>query len=189
MVPLAHTLALLVMTVATMAIKVFPLDMAQDSFDDQYRGCSSAMTTALPALSHSDFQQNPLFARVWPKAVAVCQSQGSPVSPLSSPAQAIAVTAYSSKDVYQQFNAAMHVAGRSPQEYRDYFHYKTFHFLMTQALVTLRDAQNEQCRQVFRGVCDVWFKAQHNQTIRLSQLSSTSLSKEITQKYGTDAIF
>ncbi|TRZ14093.1 hypothetical protein HGM15179_013014 [Zosterops borbonicus] len=147
MVPLAHTLALLVMTVATMAIKVFPLDMAQDSFDDQYRGCSSAMTTALPALSHSDFQQNPLFARVWPKAVAVCQSQGSPVSPLSSPAQAIAVTAYSSKDVYQQFNAAMHVAGRSPQEYRDYFHYKTFHFLMTQALVTLRDAQNEQCRQ------------------------------------------
>ncbi|NXP42597.1 NRT2 ribosyltransferase, partial [Leiothrix lutea] len=186
---LAHTLALLAMTVATAAIEVVPLDMALDSFDDQYQGCGTEMTVALPALNRSEFQQNPLFAQVWVKAVDKWQSQGSRVSPLSSPAQAIAVLAYSSKDVYKEFNAAVRVAGRSPQEYRDNFHFKTFHFLLTQALETLRDAQNEQRHDVIRGVRDIQFEARHNQTIRFGQFTSTSLSKKIAQRYGNDTTF
>ncbi|NXP41104.1 NRT2 ribosyltransferase, partial [Leiothrix lutea] len=189
MAPLAHTLALLAMTVATAAIKEVPLDMAQDSFDDQYQGCGTEMITALPALNRSDFQKNPLFAHVWVKAVDEWQNKGSPLSPLSSPVHAIAVMAYSMKDVYKQFNTAARTAGRSPQEYRDNFHFKTFHFLLTQALVTLRDIRNEQCHDVFRGVRDVQFEVQRGQTIRFGQFTSTSLSKNVAQKYGTDTIF
>ncbi|NXU96406.1 NRT2 ribosyltransferase, partial [Cettia cetti] len=189
MAPLAHTLALLAMTVATAAIKVVPLDMALDSFDDQYRGCGSAMTAALPALNRSEFQKNPLFARVWLKAKAEWRKRGSRVSPLSSPDQAIALMAYSSKDIYQQFNAAVRVAGRSRQEYRKNFHFKTFHFLLTKALVALRHAQNGQCRHVFRGIHDLRFEARLGQKVRFGQFTSTSLSKEIAQNYGTDTIF
>ncbi|XP_066062331.1 NAD(P)(+)--arginine ADP-ribosyltransferase 2-like [Chamaea fasciata] len=189
MAPLAHTLALLAMTVATVAIKVIPLDMAWDSFDDQYQGCGSAMTAAFPALNRYEFQRNPLFARVWVKTKAEWQKRGSRVFPLSSPEQAIAVMAYSSKDIYQQFNAAVRKAGRSPQEYRKNFHFKTFHFLLTQALVTLRHAQNAQCRYVFRGVRGTHFKARRGQRVRFGQFTSTSLRKEIAQKFGTDTIF
>ncbi|TRZ10083.1 hypothetical protein HGM15179_017017, partial [Zosterops borbonicus] len=70
------------------------------------------------------------------------QSHGSRVSPLSSPDQAIAIMAYTMPDVHRDFNAAVRVAGRSPQQYRKNFHYKMLHFLLTQALRTLRDAQN-----------------------------------------------
>uniref|UniRef100_A0A8C3QMU8 NAD(P)(+)--arginine ADP-ribosyltransferase n=1 Tax=Cyanoderma ruficeps TaxID=181631 RepID=A0A8C3QMU8_9PASS len=168
--------------------RVVPLDMARESFDDQYRGCGPAMTAALPALNRSEFQKNPLFARVWIKAKAEWRKRGSPVSPLSSPAQAIALMAYSSKDIYKQFNAAVRVAGRSPQQYRKNFHFKTFHFLLTKALVALKHAQNK-CRHVFRGVHDVRFEARRGQRVRFGQFTSTSLSKEIAQKYGTDTIF
>nr|XP_054495800.1 NAD(P)(+)--arginine ADP-ribosyltransferase 2-like [Agelaius phoeniceus] len=185
---LAHTLALLAMTMATVAIKVVPLDMAQDSFDDQYWGCGPAMTKALPALYKFEFQKNPLFAKTWVKAEAEWHKRGSPVSPLASPKQAIAVMAYTMKYLYKEFNAAVHVAGRSHQEYRNNFHFKTLHFLLTQALVTLRHAQNGQCRHVFRGVRDVHFKARPGQRVRFGQFTSTSLSKEVAQHYGTDTI-
>ncbi|XP_066060601.1 NAD(P)(+)--arginine ADP-ribosyltransferase 2-like [Chamaea fasciata] len=189
MAPLAHTLALLAMTVATAAIHVNVVGMAQDTFDDQYRGCSCAMTAALPALNRSEFQKNLVFARVWAKAKEEWERWGFRVPPLSSPEQAIAVMAYTTNDLRKEFNDAMRKAGRSPQEYRDNFHFKTFHFLLTHALGTLRDDQNMQCRRVFRGVHDVHFKAQCGQTIRFSQFTTTSLSKETAQKYRTDTIF
>ncbi|XP_039947345.1 NAD(P)(+)--arginine ADP-ribosyltransferase 2-like [Hirundo rustica] len=189
MAPLAHTLALLAMTVATAAIDVKWMDMAPNSFDDQYWGCGPAMTAALPALNRSEFQKNPLFAQAWLKAVAEWQRKGSPVSPLSSSAQAIAVMAYSMKDVYRQFNEAVREAGSSPQEYRDNFHFKTLHFLLTQALVKLREDQNARCRNVTRGVHDICFMAWRGQRVRFGQFTSTSLSKAILQKYGTDTVF
>ncbi|XP_054149856.1 erythroblast NAD(P)(+)--arginine ADP-ribosyltransferase-like, partial [Melozone crissalis] len=185
---LARILALLVVTVATVAIKVVPMDMARDSFDDQYRGCGPAMTKALPALYKFEFQKNPLFAKTWMKAEAEWRKRGSHVSPLASPAQAVAVMAYTMKYLYKEFNAAVHVAGRSRQEYQNNFHFKMLHFLLTQALVTLRQAQNGQCHQVYRGVRDVQFQAQQGQMVRFGQFTSTSPSKEVAQHYGTDTI-
>ncbi|XP_063035135.1 NAD(P)(+)--arginine ADP-ribosyltransferase 2-like [Melospiza melodia melodia] len=189
MVLLAHTLALLAMTVAATAIKVVPLDMARDSFDDQYRGCGPAMTKALPALYKFEFQKNPLFAKTWMKAEAEWRKRGSHVSPLMSPGQAVAVMAYTMKDIYKDFNAAVHVAGRSRQEYRNDFHFKMLHFLLTQALVTLRQAQKGQCHQVYRGVRDVQFQARQGQRVRFGQFTSTSPRKEIALHFGTDTIF
>ncbi|XP_037982899.1 NAD(P)(+)--arginine ADP-ribosyltransferase 2-like [Motacilla alba alba] len=189
MVLLARTLALLAMTMATVAIEVVPLDMAQDSFDDQYRGCGPAMTKALPSIYKFELEKNPLFAKTWVKAEAEWRKRGSPVAPLASPAQAIAVMAYTMKYLYKEFNAAVHTAGHSRQEYRNNFHFKSLHFLLTNALVTLRQSQNGQCRHVFRGVRDVRFKAQRGQKVRFGQFTSTSLSKEVVQHYGTDTIF
>uniref|UniRef100_A0A8C5J1V8 NAD(P)(+)--arginine ADP-ribosyltransferase n=1 Tax=Junco hyemalis TaxID=40217 RepID=A0A8C5J1V8_JUNHY len=160
------------------AIKVVPLDMARDSFDDQYRGCSPAMMAVLPALHNFEFQVNPLFTQTWVKAEAEWRKRGSPVSPLASPAQAVALMAYTTKDIYKDFNAAVRVAGHSRQEYRNNFHFKTLHFLLT-----------KQCHHVFRGVHDVRFQARRGQKVRFGQFTSTSLSKEVAQKYGTDTIF
>ncbi|TRZ14090.1 hypothetical protein HGM15179_013011 [Zosterops borbonicus] len=142
MPPLAHTLDLLAMVRTTAAIKEMPLDMAQDSFDDQYRGCGPAITMVLSALNHSEFQKN--FVLAW----------------------AIAIMAYSMSELYTDFKAAMHVARHSPQEYRDNFHYKTLHFLMTQALAMLRDVQKGPCLDVVRRDCDIQYEAQRGDSIR-----------------------
>ncbi|NXH39354.1 NRT2 ribosyltransferase, partial [Dicaeum eximium] len=186
--PLVWTLALLAMPVATTAIRVVPLDMAWASFDDQYRGCRHAMAALLPALNHLEFQQNPLFARVWVKAAAQWWSRGPPVTPLS-PAQAIAIMTFTMKDTYKEFNDAVHVAGRSRRQYRDNFHFKTLHFLLTDALATLRDARGPRCHHVFRGVRGVRFEARRGDTVRFGRFTSTSLHKEIAQQFGTDTMF
>ncbi|XP_077031978.1 NAD(P)(+)--arginine ADP-ribosyltransferase 2-like [Agelaius phoeniceus] len=97
------------MTVANTGFTVVPLDMAGNSFDDQHPGCRHAMTELLPALNHFEFQQNPLFAQTWMLAAAEWWRR------------AIALMTYTMKDVYKEFNATVHVAGHSHQQYRDNF--------------------------------------------------------------------
>ncbi|XP_071274282.1 erythroblast NAD(P)(+)--arginine ADP-ribosyltransferase-like isoform X1 [Agelaius tricolor] len=189
MAPLDQTLALLAMAMATMGFEVVPLDMAQDSFDDQYQGCGPAMTEALPALNRSDFGQNPLFAKAWTKARAEWQSRGSRVSPLSSPAQAIALMAYTMNDLYGEFNPGVHTAGRSRQEYGDNFHFKTLHFLLTQALATLRVTQGPKCQNVYRGVCGVRFQAVSGDIVRFGRFTSASQNVTASQQFGRDTMF
>ncbi|XP_041331486.1 erythroblast NAD(P)(+)--arginine ADP-ribosyltransferase-like [Pyrgilauda ruficollis] len=190
---LAHTLALLVMTVTTVAFlappKVSPLDTARDSFDDQYQGCVPAMYAKLPELYSFERQMNLLFASGWYNAQAEWIRRGSPVSPLASPWHAVALMAYTSQDLHKEFNKAVRVAGHSRQEYINNFHFKTLHFLLTQALVTLRDAQNAQCYNVFRGVRNIRFQAQRGQRVRFGQFASTSLSEPVALQFGTDTIF
>ncbi|NXE71073.1 NARE ribosyltransferase, partial [Calcarius ornatus] len=183
MAPLALTLALLAMAMATMAVNVIPLDMALTSFDDQYQGCGLAMKAALPALNRSEFQQNKEFAEVWVKAAAAWQSQWPPESPLS-PDQATAIMAFLTVDLSGMFSEAMLVAGRSSQEYRDNFHFKTLHFLLTDAVATLRDAQNGQCRDAFLKVCDTRFEAQRGDTVRFGVFMPMFPSKPIGECPG-----
>ncbi|NXM92478.1 NARE ribosyltransferase, partial [Oenanthe oenanthe] len=186
---LALSLALLEMTVATTAYEVKPLDMVPDSFDDQYQGCGPAMKAALPALNRSDFQKNPLFAKVWPKAMAEWQGRLSPVSPLSSSAQAIALMAYTMDDLHEQFNNEVRVAGRSPQAYRDKFHFKTLHFLLTDALATLKVKQGQKCHCVYRGVDKYKFKANVGDIVRFGQFASASLCEKTGKYFGKTTVF
>ncbi|XP_074383939.1 erythroblast NAD(P)(+)--arginine ADP-ribosyltransferase-like [Zonotrichia albicollis] len=191
MAPLAQTLALLAMAMATTAVDVIPLDMAPDSFDDQYQGCGTNMIAALPALNHSEFQQNSLFAQAWLNATAEWQGQKYHVSSLSSPAQAIALMAYTVKEkkLYKDFNDAVRVARCSNKEYRDNFHFKTLHFLLTQALVTLRQAQNGQCHNVYRGKRTHRFTAKPGDIIRFGQFSSASQSEKTAKRFGSATMF
>ncbi|XP_041340018.1 NAD(P)(+)--arginine ADP-ribosyltransferase 2-like [Pyrgilauda ruficollis] len=144
--PLTLTLlAMTAMTAAAAAATVPPgdaatpvvvaLDMARDSFDDQYRGCGRAMAAALPALNRSELRHGGHFAEAWALAAAewrVRLSPGSPRSPLSPP-QATALLAYTAPvPLHREFNEAVRAAGRSRREYRDNFHFKTLHFLLTQ---------------------------------------------------------
>ncbi|XP_068034434.1 GPI-linked NAD(P)(+)--arginine ADP-ribosyltransferase 1-like isoform X2 [Anomalospiza imberbis] len=197
--PRPLTLALLAITVAATATAVPPgdnatplavaLDMAPDSFDDQYRGCGRAMATALPALNRSEFRQSGHFAEGWALAAAEWRVRLSPRSPLS-PAQAIALLAYTAPvPLHRTFNTAVRAAGRSRQEYRDNFHFKTLHFLLTQALGTLRDAGGPRCHRVFRGVRGVRFEARRGDTVRFGHFASASLRNESSWSFGTDAVF
>ncbi|XP_063251444.1 NAD(P)(+)--arginine ADP-ribosyltransferase 2-like [Prinia subflava] len=177
MAPLSLTLALLAMAVATVANGVVLLGMARDSFDDRYEGCGPAMTAGLQDLIRSEFQKNPVLSQIWPEAVIEWQKRGSPVSPLPSPDQAIALMAFT-MGAHHEFNTAVLQAGRSRQQYRDNFQYKSLHFLLTQALATLREPLKGQCLDVFYQKCYDNVVAQRGATVRFGQFLITSLKKE-----------
>ncbi|KAL9869999.1 NAD(P)(+)--arginine ADP-ribosyltransferase 2-like [Geothlypis trichas] len=186
MVRLAQTLALLAMTVATAAINVVPLDMAQNSFDDQYLNCGPAMTKALLDLIGSEFQENTGFSQAWVKATDEWQKHCSSSSTLS-PTQTIALMAYTTDYVYSAFNKAVRTAGRSRQEYRDNFHFKALHFLLTQAVQKL--PRPNECQTVYRGVRGYQFNVTVGDKVRFGQFASSSLVQLVAQDYGTDTMF
>ncbi|NWU19077.1 NRT2 ribosyltransferase, partial [Dyaphorophyia castanea] len=175
-------------TTATTPLLV-PLDMSPTSFDDQYRGCGQAMTSALPALNRSEFHLNPLFAQAWTLATAEFRVRPRPSTPLT-PAQAIALLAYTSPlPLHRAFNAAVRAAGASGREYRDNFHFKTLHFLLTDALAALKVTQGQRCHHVFRGVRGVRFEAQRGRTVRFGHFASASLVNESSWAFGVDSSF
>ncbi|XP_023802209.1 NAD(P)(+)--arginine ADP-ribosyltransferase 2-like, partial [Cyanistes caeruleus] len=175
MSPLAVTLAVLAVTAVTAEVQEVSLDMAEDSFDDQYRGCQDTITAALPNLSSAEFQRNPHLAQVWAKAAATWWKWGPPKSHLS-PDQAIAIVAYTRNELYAEFNAAVRRAGSSGLWYHREFHYKTLHFLLSDALAALREPR---CRCVFRGVDGRRFLARPGQIVRFGQFASTSLCRGV----------
>ncbi|KAM9389387.1 GPI-linked NAD(P)(+)--arginine ADP-ribosyltransferase 1 [Phaethornis superciliosus] len=170
------------------------LDMAPNSFDDQYRGCGSAMERELRALNHSEFTKNNLFARAWAEATTEWYSRMEIVPKVSStlPLElAVAIMAYTIEcPLYQKFNDATRNAGRSRRDYMKDFHFKVLHFLLTRALRLLRDSQRPQkCFCVYRGVPDVRFTSRPGQRVRFGQFTSSSLQKDKAQSFGEKTSF
>ncbi|XP_066196867.1 erythroblast NAD(P)(+)--arginine ADP-ribosyltransferase-like [Sylvia atricapilla] len=186
MAPLAHTLALLAMAVATVAIEVVPLDLAKSSFDDQYLKCS--VTIKSQELQDSDFLKNEKFKYGWKIARERWKERGSVSYPLT-PDQAIALLAYTMRetDLYRRFNEAVRTAGKSSWEYWNEFHFKSLHLLLTQALQKLR--RPNDCKNVFRGVRNYHFDAKQGYEVCFGQFTSTSLNENVAQDFGQATMF
>ncbi|NXF55863.1 NARE ribosyltransferase, partial [Oceanites oceanicus] len=173
------------------SIKEVALDMAPTSFDDQYQGCSRMMEEELGELNRTEFANNIVYAKAWTQAAAAWRSQqGRIPSPRAlRPEQAVAIRAYTLKSpLYQEFNVAVRERGRSLREYLDAFHFKTLHFLLSEALRALRDAQPHHCHRVYRGVRDR-FTAQLGQRIRFGRFTSTSFRKKSAECFGRETVF
>ncbi|NWX23852.1 NARE ribosyltransferase, partial [Aegotheles bennettii] len=168
------------------------LDMAPNSFDDQYRGCSRLMEKKLRDLNRTEFANNSVYAQAWAAATIEWRNRRGhvPVPPRLRPEQAVAIMAYTAPvPLHRTFNRAVRQAGRSLQDYMDNFHFKVLHFLLTQALSTLRDAWPRRCHQVYRGVQGVLFTARRGDTVRFGHFTSTSLHRDSTTAFGQDTFF
>ncbi|NXR70453.1 NARE ribosyltransferase, partial [Rhadina sibilatrix] len=170
-------------------VKVIPLDMAPNSFDDQYLRCHFKMARALPALNRTEFVPYSDYAEAWSKAAAEWESRPCPASPLRLE-QAVAILAYTMEEgLYPEFNAATRVAGRSRREYLHAFPFKVLHFLLTAALKDLQSARSHpRCLHVYRGV-HVRFTTRLGRIVRFGQFASTSLLRNVSEAYGTSTIF
>ncbi|NWR25588.1 NARE ribosyltransferase, partial [Emberiza fucata] len=126
------------------------------------------------------------FSQAWVKATAEWQKKGSDSSTLARD-QAIALMAYTMEDVYREFNEAVREAGKTSQEYQDNFHFKTLHFLLTQALQKLR--RPNKCHNMFRGITRYQFEVKPGDKVRFGQFASSSLDKAVARDYGTDTMF
>ncbi|NWR39341.1 NARE ribosyltransferase, partial [Tachuris rubrigastra] len=182
-------LVLLAVTLAT-GIKEVALDMAPNAFDDQYQDCSNEIVEELLALNSSEFAPNSNYSKAWDDATIKWHRHPS-LGSLRWKEEAIALLAYTLEtDLYKEFNRAVPVAGRSRQEYLDKFHFKVVHFLLTEALDDLRDAQTHpRCLHVYRGVQGIRFTAKPGDTVCFGQFASASLSRKEAKRFGTDTFF
>ncbi|KAM9263422.1 GPI-linked NAD(P)(+)--arginine ADP-ribosyltransferase 1 [Cariama cristata] len=173
-------------------IKEVALDMAPTSFDDRYQGCSRMMEGELQELNRTEFANNSVYAEAWTLADAEWRSRrGRVPQPLPlRPEQAVALLAYTVEGpLYRAFNTAVREAGRSRREYLGAFHFKALHFLLTEALRALRDAQPRRCHCVYRGVQGIRFTARLHQSIRFGHFTSASLWNKSALPFGRDTFF
>ncbi|NXS66142.1 NARE ribosyltransferase, partial [Pandion haliaetus] len=172
--------------------KEVALDMARTAFDDQYQGCSHMMEELLEELNRTEFANNSVYAKAWTLAATEWWSRRGriPQLPALRPEQGVALLAYTlSEPLHLVFNTAVREAGRSRDEYLGAFHFKVLHFLLSEALRTLRDAQPRRCHRVYRGVRNIRFTARHHQRVRFGHFTSTSLRNESTLPFGQDTFF
>ncbi|NXG02559.1 NRT2 ribosyltransferase, partial [Sakesphorus luctuosus] len=164
------------------------LDMAPNSFDDQYLNCRSEMWMRLPMLNRCEFALNRNYSKVWAEAAA---KRPRPLQSLQWREEAIALMAYTmDSTLYEEFNTAVRKNGSSLKHYLNNFHFKVMHFLLTEALSDLRDAKSHPaCLHVYRGVPGIRFSAKPGQIIRFGQFTSTSLKEEVAKGFGTDTFF
>ncbi|XP_032063794.1 NAD(P)(+)--arginine ADP-ribosyltransferase 2-like [Aythya fuligula] len=167
------------------------MDMAQNSFDDQYWGCRCEMEEELKIVNGTEFE-NDMYAKTWRRAEERWREQwGNSIQPqVLRREYAVAVLAYTScTSLYRQLNAAVREGGRSREHYLQHFPFKTMHFLLTKALHTLRKAQGRRCYDVYRSVRGIRFTARRHQTVRFGQFASTSIKKNATKRFGQDSLF
>ncbi|NXP15213.1 NRT2 ribosyltransferase, partial [Thinocorus orbignyianus] len=167
------------------------MDMAPNSFDDQYSGCNTSMWNLLGNLNRTEFANNSIYAEAWTLASKEWGKKGLPVPSLTGmkTEHAVAIMAYTlDTPLYSTFNAAVREAGKSRQEYRNKFQFKVLHFLLTQALTILRNAQ-PFCYDVYRGIRGIHFTAQQNDPVRFGQFTSSSLNSTVAKRFGQDTFF
>ncbi|NXV23740.1 NARE ribosyltransferase, partial [Cepphus grylle] len=177
-------------------IKEVALDMAPTSFDDQYQGCSRMMEEELEELNSTEFANNWIYAKAWTQAAAEWRSRWDrvPQPPALRLEQAVALMAYTLEQplqgpLYKAFNVAVREAGRSREAYLSTFHFKVLHFLLSEALRTLRDAQPHRCYRVYRGVQGIRFTARRQQSVRFGHFTSTTLQENMIRPFGQDTFF
>uniref|UniRef100_A0A8B9R162 NAD(P)(+)--arginine ADP-ribosyltransferase n=1 Tax=Anas platyrhynchos TaxID=8839 RepID=A0A8B9R162_ANAPL len=163
------------------------MDMAQNSFDDRYQDCRCEMEEELKKVKRTEFK-NRLYADTWREANETWQNCID--LQVLRREYAVAVLAYTAgTGLHCEFNEAVCEGGRSRKHYLECFHFKTMHFLLTEALHTLRKAQGHRCYHVNCGVRGIRFTAQLHQTVRFGRFASASLHKKATERFGQDTLF
>lgn len=177
------------------AIKI-NFDLAPDSFDDQYQGCSKQV---MEELSQGDYfmkelQAHKNYSRVWQKAHLTWLNLAKALPENMTITHAVAILVYTlNSNVRSDFMRAMTSVARTPQQYEHSFHFKYLHYYLTSAVQLLRKEMvmknNSLCYEVHHGTKDVYFEAYIGAIVRFGQFLYTSLLREEAQKFGNQTLF
>ncbi|XP_044929125.1 ecto-ADP-ribosyltransferase 4, partial [Mustela putorius furo] len=171
-------------------------DLAPDSFDDQYQGCSPQV---MEKLRQGDYFTKEIEAHrdyhgVWKKAHLTWLNRAKDIPKNMNITHVLAILVYTSNNsVHTSFTRAMANAGRSPQHYERSFHFKYLHYYLTSAIQLLRKEMvmknDSLCFEVYHKMKGINLEAYSGATIRFGQFLSTSLLKEEAQKFGNQTLF
>ncbi|CAH6884164.1 Art3 [Phodopus roborovskii] len=127
-------------------VKAEVLDMAENSFDDEYPKCSNRMEMKfVPQLLREEIASHELLQTVWDNAGIMWEARKAQIPlPLNfKDSYGIALMAFVTEareqtPFYHEFNRAVKMAGQSRKSYVYDFPFKAFHFYLTRALQVLR---------------------------------------------------
>ncbi|MGH0180828.1 UNVERIFIED_CONTAM: hypothetical protein FKN15_005052 [Acipenser sinensis] len=182
----------LVVSLEVTNVEDFPLDMANRSFDDQYKGCEKDMRNkVLKTLLKNELEKNADFKTGWKKGEGSWErlNKKVPLPPGMLKDHAVAIQAYTcGSSLYKSFNAAVRTNVTSLKGYQNRFLYKSLHFLLTDAVSILKKREAENCHDVYRGTT-VSFSAKEGERVRFGQFASSSLSEKVAKKFGKATAF
>ncbi|XP_013206301.1 ecto-ADP-ribosyltransferase 3 isoform X5 [Microtus ochrogaster] len=137
-------------------VKAEVLDMAENSFDDEYLKCSTRMEIKhVPQLLKEERANHALLETVWGNAEVLWKSRKAQISPpmnFKDP-HGIALTAFVTEaqaqtPFYHEFNRAVTLMGQSRKDYIYDFPFKAFHFYLVRALQMLRRPCEDSYKEV-----------------------------------------
>ncbi|XP_045685485.1 ecto-ADP-ribosyltransferase 4 isoform X2 [Phyllostomus hastatus] len=178
----------------TAAIKI-NFDLAPNSFDDQYQGCSQQV---IEELSQGDYFKKELkgrrnYSRVWHNAHLTWLGRDKALPENMTITHAVVILVYTlNNNVRSDFTRAMASAGRTPWQYKHSFHFKYLHYYLTSAIQLLRERiimkNDSLCYEVYHEA-DFYLEAYVGAILRFGQFLSTSLLRKEAQKFGNQTLF
>ncbi|XP_077058227.1 ecto-ADP-ribosyltransferase 5-like [Siphateles boraxobius] len=164
--------------------QIFPLDMAENSVDDQFYRCAKKMEHRVQTEFLKKEMNNPEFAKAWTDAVKNHKPPGDHLSKNNS----VAIYAYTNSDftLYQKFNNAVRT---EKQKYKNgTYSWYSLHFWLTEAIQILKKTQSK-CYNTYRGTGFEFDKNVKGKQVRLGQFASSTLDRREALKFGTKSCF
>lgn len=160
------------------------LDMALDSIDDQFDGCSKNMTRQVQThfLKKEMLDKTIGFGEAWKTSKNHSHPQGNLTRNHS-----IAIYVYTGSKVYDQFNTDIR---NGKQAYKQKaFKWYSLYFWLTEAIQILKKTQQE-CKLTYRGTSVEFYKNVSNKEIRFGSFASSSLNQSLAKsKFGKLSCF
>ncbi|XP_018929662.2 T-cell ecto-ADP-ribosyltransferase 1-like [Cyprinus carpio] len=159
--------------------QIFSLDMAPNSVDDQYDGCTMEMANLVKTFLKKERSGSAEFNNTWEEGEENAKKAEDNLQQIHS----VAIYVYTNKDsrVYSNFTSATRT---EKQKYREgTFKWYSLHFLLTEAIQILKKKEN-RCYVTYRGT-NVKFDVKSKE-VRLSSFSSSSLDRTVIQGLGNN---
>ncbi|XP_078027296.1 erythroblast NAD(P)(+)--arginine ADP-ribosyltransferase-like [Epinephelus lanceolatus] len=175
---------------------ILKLDMAPNSVDDMYQGCKREMYQNLQELLANEKNKNPTFKGAWESSEQRYNNKFKKSKPALGKDRIVAIYYYTfgGDNAYLDFNNAVRTQG--PQ-YKTTFGYHALHFLLTDAIQTLKERRlsnlapgDDGCVTGYRRV-DKTFDQVVNTQLRFGSFTSSSMgqySKKV-ERFGDKTCF
>ncbi|XP_048038274.1 erythroblast NAD(P)(+)--arginine ADP-ribosyltransferase-like [Chanodichthys erythropterus] len=163
---------------------IFPLDMALNSVDDEYDGCTENMTQQVETKylkrelnsSESDFKGS------W----QYCEKNSTNPEHNMTKNHSIAICVYTDRKVYGVFNNDTRYG---KQNYtNDTYKWYSLHFLLAKAIQILKETQDE-CILTYRNTNVRFNESVKNTTVRFGQFASSSYNLNRAKFFGNVSCF
>uniref|UniRef100_A0A673FWN4 NAD(P)(+)--arginine ADP-ribosyltransferase n=1 Tax=Sinocyclocheilus rhinocerous TaxID=307959 RepID=A0A673FWN4_9TELE len=166
-------------------LSIFPLDMALNSVDDEYDGCTVKMEHLVESnYLEKEINNSPDFKKAWQEG----EVNATPPEDNLTWNNSISIYVYTNNNsnVYSNFNMAVR---NGKQNYTDQtFKWYSIQFLLTDAIKKLTKTQKE-CKSTYRGTTVEFYKNVTGEDVRFGSFTSSSLERKVAQDFGNKSCF
>ncbi|XP_050961668.1 NAD(P)(+)--arginine ADP-ribosyltransferase 2-like [Labeo rohita] len=161
--------------------KRYPLDMALNSVDDRYEGCTNKMADVVKNFYLDKERKSEIYNKAWQEGEKHAKKPEDNLKRNHS----IAIYVYSDSKVFSDFNNDAR-SGKKNYENKTYKWY-SLHFLLTDAIQILK--KQNKCFKTYRGTKVKFNEDVKNKEVRFGSFTSSSLNPDRAKFFGNVSCF